>query len=209
MGLRASVLVIRISHCYDVRHRMPLWVHINMHPHSWPYICFVLRLKILYYVIATALCSIRRMFYYHPQLTHEIWERVCSDPPAYGPCGALSRYLAKVQWLPQPGGVVQMPSGHQISLQLQSTREIRLILRQALCISASPTSKGGYTSALCLHSTKGSRAIIRCHTSIDRSQPHGWVSNWCYKSHLGRYSITNLSFLRCCRYSRAPLAPLP
>lgn len=85
----------------------------------------------LLYVIATALCSFRRLFHYHPHLMQEIWDCVCSDSIGYGPCGALSQYLAKVQWIPKPGGVVQMPSGHQIFLRIQSTKEIRIQLRQA------------------------------------------------------------------------------
>ena len=85
----------------------------------------------LLYVLATALCSFRRLFYYHPHLAAEMWERVCSAPPRYGPCGALAGYLAKVHWLPKPEGAVQMPSGQEIFRRIQSTKEIRLILKQA------------------------------------------------------------------------------
>ena len=85
----------------------------------------------LLYVIATGLCSLRRLFYYHPTMASEMWQEICTPSTSYGPCAAMAGYLARVGWKPQGLSDVVMPCGNQVSLQHQSTREIRKILRQA------------------------------------------------------------------------------
>lgn len=84
----------------------------------------------LLYVISTALCSIRRLYYHHPVLANKMWNTVMTSTTTYGPCGALL-YLHRVGWIPKEDGIVVMPSGHQVLLQVQSTREIRMQLRLA------------------------------------------------------------------------------
>lgn len=85
----------------------------------------------LLYIIATGLCSLRRLFYYRPTMAHEMWQEILAPSTSYGPCAAMAGYLAKVGWKPQGFSDVVMPCGNQISLQNQSIREIRKILRQA------------------------------------------------------------------------------
>lgn len=83
------------------------------------------------YVIVSGLCAIRRLYHYNPQLADEMWNEVLAQATPRGPASALAHYLRKVQWTPDEGGKVTMPSGHQLNLSLQPTCEIRHICRLA------------------------------------------------------------------------------
>ena len=83
------------------------------------------------YVIVAALCSIRRLFHNHRGVASEIWTAVVRADPPKGPASALARHLNKVSWHPAPGGLVTLPSGHQLRLTEQSTTEIRDACRAA------------------------------------------------------------------------------
>lgn len=85
----------------------------------------------LLYVVVTGLCSIRRLFYYHPTLANSMWSEIVSHTSTQGPCGALAGHLQKLHWIPLQGGYIDMPSSHQLCLPNQSTKEIRLICRHA------------------------------------------------------------------------------
>lgn len=85
----------------------------------------------LLYVVVTGLRSIRKLFYYHPTLANSMWSEIVSSTSTQGPCGALTRYLQQLHWIPLQGGYIDMPSGHQLCLLNQSTKEIRLIWRHA------------------------------------------------------------------------------
>lgn len=63
----------------------------------------------LLYVILTAACSFRRLFFYHNVLAQDMWSSILTSSSAKGPCGALAAYLRKVNWIPLPGGSIETP----------------------------------------------------------------------------------------------------
>ena len=81
----------------------------------------------LLYVILTALCSFRRLFFYHYDLAQDMWSSVMTSSSVTG-CGALAAYLRKVNWVPLPDGLIETPCGYRVDLQVQST----LLLRSAI-----------------------------------------------------------------------------
>ena len=85
----------------------------------------------LLYVIVTGLCAIRRLFHTHSPLAHQLWDEVLLAKPPRGPCSAMAAYLSKLSWIPSPGGLIDLPSGHRLCLQPQSTSEIRMQCRLA------------------------------------------------------------------------------
>ena len=85
----------------------------------------------LLYVIVTGLCAIRRLFHTHSPLAHQLWDEVLLAKPPRGPCSTMTAYLSKLSWIPSPGGLIDLPSGHQLCLQSQSTSEIRMQCRLA------------------------------------------------------------------------------
>ena len=84
----------------------------------------------LFYVIVSAVCTFRRLFYYHSVLASEMYI-LESSTTVRGPCSALAKYFQKVSWTPLPNGIIQTSSGHEVDLRHQSTHEIRKILREA------------------------------------------------------------------------------
>lgn len=71
-------------------------------------------------------CALSAVYF---TITHSMWFEIVSHTSTQGPCGALASYLAKIMWTPLQGGFVDMPSGHQICLQTQSTKEILVHVR--------------------------------------------------------------------------------
>lgn len=83
------------------------------------------------YVIVSGLCAICRLYHHHPSLAGEFWHKVLEEATPRGPASALAAYLRKLNWTPEENGVIFIPSGHQICLTHQPTREIMMVCRLA------------------------------------------------------------------------------
>ena len=85
----------------------------------------------LLYAIVSGLCAIRRLFHHHPHMAREFWNEVLVEAPPRGPASAMAAYLKKVERIASANGVITMPSGHQICISNQPTKDIRQICRLA------------------------------------------------------------------------------
>ena len=86
----------------------------------------------LLYVLCTALSFLRRLFMHHPDKAQSFLLAVCSHVGhPHGPAGALACYLQRVHWKLTPDGLLSCPGNIQISIKLDTPRDIRKWLRRA------------------------------------------------------------------------------
>lgn len=125
----------------------------------------------LLYIVADMLCTLRRLFVYHPDMASQIVTTVRTfTDKVKGPASALASYMKTLGWELTHNATVLGPGGLHLSLHAASTKQIKQQLRKGV----PPHPFDSYTTNRILHKlTDRQRRILAL------SITSGWQSLGC------------------------------